>query len=116
MSDLAVAEFIDALRVERLKRRIPQRTLAKQIGAHGTQLCAWEGLENIPSDETLHRWAAALEVEVPEGVQGWVFTPAECGTESGYSKHRRAKEPTCDACKRAHADMMTAWRKRRRPQ
>lgn len=25
--------------------------------------------------------------------------PAECGTESGYTKHRRLKETVCDSCK-----------------
>ncbi len=27
---------------------------------------------------------------------------AECGTESGYYRHRRLNEPTCAACKAAH--------------
>lgn len=29
--------------------------------------------------------------------------PAACGTESGYAKHRRLKEPTCAECRKAHA-------------
>ena len=40
-----------------------------------------------------------------------------CGTESGYSRHRRQlKEPACDACKLAHsmAEKMRAQRRRER--
>lgn len=28
-------------------------------------------------------------------------TPAACGTEAAYRRHRRAGEPTCDACREA---------------
>lgn len=28
---------------------------------------------------------------------------AECGTESGHKRHRRAGETPCDACKAAHS-------------
>lgn len=31
-------------------------------------------------------------------------TPARCGTDSGYLRHKRHKEPPCPACKTAHAD------------
>jgi WhiB family redox-sensing transcriptional regulator len=34
---------------------------------------------------------------------------ARCGTESGYTRHRRWGEDPCDACKAAHA---LAWRER----
>lgn len=30
--------------------------------------------------------------------------PAICGTESGYSKHRREGEETCEACKKARRE------------
>lgn len=26
----------------------------------------------------------------------------ECGTQGGYARHQRRKEPKCDACKAAH--------------
>lgn len=41
---------------------------------------------------------------------------AECGTDSGYYRHRRAlHEPACDDCKAAHraAENARYWRRRR---
>lgn len=29
---------------------------------------------------------------------------AACGTDAGYSRHRKRAEDACDACKRAHSD------------
>lgn len=43
---------------------------------------------------------------------------ATCGTESGYSKHRRTGEESCEACKKAWRDgerRRAARRKMRRP-
>lgn len=33
---------------------------------------------------------------------------AACGTDSGYSRHRKLKEEACDDCRRAHADSVRA--------
>lgn len=30
------------------------------------------------------------------------YTPAQCGTESGYQRHRYVREQACDACRLAH--------------
>ena len=32
------------------------------------------------------------------------FTPAPCGTEKGYWRHRREGSPRCQPCKGAHTD------------
>ena len=32
------------------------------------------------------------------------FTPAPCGTEKGYERHRRDRTPRCAPCKQAHAE------------
>lgn len=37
---------------------------------------------------------------------------ARCGTDSGYHRHRRQNEPTCHACREAHA-LATAVRNAR---
>lgn len=39
---------------------------------------------------------------------------AECGTEAGYSRHRRLGEPTCPPCKGAQNAANSARRTRRR--
>lgn len=38
-------------------------------------------------------------------------TDNKCGTEAGYQRHYRKKEPACDACKKAHSE--ATMRKRR---
>jgi len=35
--------------------------------------------------------------------------PAECGTDSGYYRHRRRNEDACDACKAAHTAVTVAY-------
>lgn len=37
---------------------------------------------------------------------------ATCGTDSGYCRHRRLGEPTCDACRAAHSDATYARTKK----
>ena len=32
------------------------------------------------------------------------MSAAQCGTDSGYNRHRRDGEATCPPCKKAHAD------------
>lgn len=39
-------------------------------------------------------------------------TTAVCGTDSGYFRHRQAKEPACGPCLRAHSDVSKAWYQR----
>lgn len=36
------------------------------------------------------------------------FTPAPCGTEKGYERHRREGSPRCQPCKTAHATAESA--------
>ena len=33
----------------------------------------------------------------------------KCGTNTGYNRHRRAGEPACDACRRAHVAHVRQW-------
>lgn len=37
---------------------------------------------------------------------------SQCGTYAGYQRHRKAGEAACDACKKAQADYVAAWRRR----
>lgn len=68
---------------------------------------------------------AALTRREPCGIWGGYTTverrglpqpkrrPAECGTESGYSRHRRLGEETCAECRKAWADAESARNARR---
>ena len=38
---------------------------------------------------------------------------AECGSTGGYSRHKRLKEPPCDACRAATAEYQRAWFQRK---
>lgn len=40
--------------------------------------------------------------------------PASCGTDGGYTRHRRAKQPACDACKAAHTVATREAKEKRR--
>ena len=40
---------------------------------------------------------------IEELEERWITSPANaCGTNSGYRRHLRAGEPTCQACRKAH--------------
>lgn len=41
-----------------------------------------------------------------------VKPPAECGTSSGYERHRRLREAACDECKEANRAKIAAYRNR----
>lgn len=38
--------------------------------------------------------------------------PPQCGTNAAYDRHRRQKEPTCQACRDAHNAYMRDYRNR----
>lgn len=105
-----VAEFIEQLRLERLRRRVKQGNIAAKLGVAQSALCNWEHGRGIPTDEHIVEWAALLELDVPDGVSGRVDVVAACGTNSGYQRHLKHGEKPCAPCRRAHADKLTAWR------
>lgn len=37
---------------------------------------------------------------------------AQCGTTSGYERHRRLHEPICDSCAKARREYQQQWRER----
>jgi len=41
-------------------------------------------------------------------------TPAACGNDGGYKRHRRLGEDVCDACREAHRIVNAKWRDARR--
>ena len=107
---MSVEEFIESLRLERLRRRIRATAVAAEIGVR--DLSSWENHKVVPGDSKLRAWAAALGVEVPAGVVGYNDDPAQCGTVSGYRAHIRRGEPRCQPCKTAQNAALRAWRKR----
>lgn len=113
MSD-PTADFIDGLRMERLRSRLPQGALATTLGVAQGRLCDWEARRVLPTDTTLRAWAAALGVAVPEGVRGYREGPAACGTESGYYAHLHRGETTCQRCRSAHRDAQRIRRRLRK--
>lgn len=52
---------------------------------------------------TLRRMGAARTVK----------PPAECGSPSGYGRHRRNGEDACEPCRRAHNARKREWREQR---
>lgn len=49
-------------------------------------------------------WLLTVEATAISGQRG-PRRPAECGTDSGYYRHRRQlKDEPCDDCRRAHAE------------
>lgn len=107
---MTVEEFIESLRMERLRRRIRQVALAEQIGVSNVALCGWES-GSVPTDEHLRAWAAALDVAVPDGVRGTQLSP--CGTTGGYQRHMHYRTTVCDPCRQAQRDYMRNYRKAR---
>lgn len=106
----ALAEFQDALRIERLRRRIRQVALARQLGVSNVTLCGWES-GSVPTDEHLRQWAAALDVAVPDGVRGSRLSP--CGTTGGYQRHMHYRTVVCQPCREAQREYMRDYRKAR---
>jgi transcriptional regulator with XRE-family HTH domain len=68
MSDLG--EFVEKLRMERLRARMLQCWLAEAVGVSPSVLSRWERGRTVPPDYALKRWARALDIAVPAGVRG----------------------------------------------
>lgn len=108
-------KLIDALRLERLRLRMKQGELARRVGCAQPTLCAWESGRVAPSLESARAWLDALGVAHPVELGVW-FRPqvAPCGTLAGYTRHRRLKEPYCDACRAANTAMQADYRAKKR--
>jgi transcriptional regulator with XRE-family HTH domain len=109
MTDPTV-DFIEILRMERLRRRIKQGVIATQLGVKQGAVCNWESGRVVPTDEHLRMWACALDVTVPANVRGAVARVATCGTLGGRERHRRVGEPVCDPCRLAYNAYQRAHR------
>jgi hypothetical protein len=42
--------------------------------------------------------------------EGTATTKRQTGTDAGYNRHRRRREPPCDECRSAHSAAVTKWR------
>lgn len=68
---------------------------------------------SLPSD-TLGIWGGLSYRErklVRSMVGNGVKPPAECGTPSGYQRHHRLGEQSCDPCREARNEQKNAWRR-----
>jgi transcriptional regulator with XRE-family HTH domain len=98
-----VAEpWVEHLRTLRRDRGIPQTVLAAQLGVIQSTLSGWELGRWLPGVANARAWAAALGVDLPKGVLVPLRPVAQCGTDSGYNRHRWERTPICDLCRDAH--------------
>jgi transcriptional regulator with XRE-family HTH domain len=110
----ALDAFVARLRDERVKRHMPLSEVANRIGANLATVHNWERGRRRPSDQLLRALAAALQVDVPEGVHGWLPSTSPCGTMAGCQAHRRRGETPCTPCQEAHNAYQRDWRTGRR--
>lgn len=109
----ALAGFIGTLRQARQNHGLSVSEMAGLVGVAKPTVIRWEGVARgataacTPRDDTLRRWAAILQVPVPEGVHG--APVGRCGTRHGYRLHLERRRPPCDACLRANTDRQLAW-------
>lgn len=70
----------------------------------------------LPAD-TVGIWGATTVRERQTlrqmGAAGTVKPPAECGSPSGYERHRRNGEDACEPCRLAHNARKRQWREQR---
>jgi hypothetical protein len=69
------------------------------------------GLDLNQANALIMAWRQAGPVYAPPPRQP---SPAECGTESGYVRHRRAREPQCEPCRLSHNAANQARAQRRK--
>lgn len=91
--------FVVVLRRRRRQLAVIQREVAAHVGVTQNCVTNWEAGRSRPSDDNLRAWASYLDVEVPEGVEGW--TTPECGTPGGYRRHLSGQ--ACEPCRKAWA-------------
>jgi hypothetical protein len=80
---------------------------------------SWHPLRDLPEKARKELDAVLAD---PARRAGRLFTDplpnrpeAACGTRGGYERHRRLKEPTCDACKAVERERWRQKARRGRP-
>lgn len=77
------------------QRGVDYSVIANRIGVSGETLRKWFPSDDTPLGEALSRVRTRLEASRAAAVQKG---PIRCGTLPGYRRHRRRKEPRCEAC------------------
>lgn len=62
---MTVDEFIEVLRLERIRRRVEHRWVAEQLGVAAPHLSGYESGRHQPGRKVIEAWARALDVPVP---------------------------------------------------
>jgi transcriptional regulator with XRE-family HTH domain len=113
--------FRTRLTIERQLRGWSQAHLATQLGVNPSAVSQWELGHRRPTAANAHRWAATLNVPLPDATDGWfsrldrMKQPVH-GTRNGYQWHQRNNDlPACGPCRDAGA-RYTAGRKAARLQ
>lgn len=105
-----VEEFVEQLRMERLRIRMKQRDLAAALGVKGSTFSQWEGGGARPPAEVLEPWAAALNVTVPADLVDTRRALQPCGTTAAYRRHIYHGEPACGPCREAQRVSIAQYR------
>lgn len=102
------AEFLPDLIGARTARGWSRGHLGRLIGLTDSAIESWERGRRVPAEENAHRWADALELQMPADTTGWFSKRTRHrvpphGTRSGAQKHRRDGERVCLDCLRGEA-------------
>jgi WhiB family redox-sensing transcriptional regulator len=92
------------------------------VGARKEAEVAQRICQKCPVQKACEKYAK--DHRIPFGVWGGVYRrkaaiasvkpPADHGTDSGYRRHMRLREPACDRCRTAHSFAWSEYMKRRR--
>lgn len=116
MSAEARRAFVALLHRKRLALGLSQEAVGKRVGVHGNTVSKWESARQWPLAAAAQAWADALGVQVVGGSLRELFRGAPaCGTEAGWSRHRRAKEEPCSPCESARSEANVGRNRRRKP-
>ena len=83
-----------------------RRREAERMNQAAAALYVARGLP-VPVCAPLREWGNLHRTVAGERLLPMAW-PAECGTVSGYTKHRREHTQACDACKEANAEAKRA--------
>jgi transcriptional regulator with XRE-family HTH domain len=93
-------DIIAALRAERIRRGLAQRTLGLSFGAAEASVGNWENrIHATPPAVMVRAWHEALGMRVPADVE-IVFRPdiPRCPSRPAYERHRKRRE-ACATCR-----------------
>jgi len=93
---------IEAARLEYATGTVTVAALAERLGSSPTTMGRWLRKETRARDS-----AATIDREAIR-----VARLAPCGTRAAYSRHRKAGEPACDACRAANGAYSAMYRRR----